>query len=104
MIAPAGIYDQELPIAAELARIHDPTVAGGYYLTSLPGLNYKSFRLAAVLGFFPECEHAAPLHRQGQHASGFGKGDGGLDAARGEHGHALARGEHDGGTLGSERR
>src|SRR5262249_12777353 len=94
MIAPACIYDQELTIGAELTRIHDPTITRGYYLTSVASLNYSSFRLASVLGFFPEGQYAAALYRQRQQAAGFRKGDSGFDASRGQHGHAFARCQH----------
>ena len=89
MVAPAGINNQELAVAAELARVHDPAVARRDHLAAVARLDDEALGLAAELRLLAECRVRAalapatadsPWRRAERH--------GGLDAAGREHGHA----------------
>src|SRR5689334_10229744 len=89
MIPSASIDDQELAVAAKLASVNNPAVAGGDHLSTVTGLDHKPSRLAAVLRFFPKGQHAAAMGGQRQLAFCLGKGHRRLDSARRKHSHAV---------------
>ena len=78
MITAAGIDDQELAIAAELASINDPAIAGRHDLAAVARLDHNALGLAAVLGLFAEREDPPALRGQRQLALGLAKGMAGL--------------------------
>src|SRR5262245_33220375 len=89
MIPSASIDDQELAVAAKLASVNNPAVAGGDNLSPVTGLDHKPSRLAAVLRFFTKCQHPPAVGGQRQLPLCLSKRHRRLDAARRKHSHAV---------------